>query len=185
MYSSSFFLSLYSYNSSVFLQLLSSEFGSLIIPQHEPHGKHFSSVVSECVFIGPLPSNGCLSMIESVTPGMCVPSRCLSMVICVTICTYHKPLVKFHMKFNTTDIWITLVGSRIWSLLAWGHFPLDSVRSLLNCQIMHYFVEIWISLILSTTLYFADIPFISLFFVSCCVLFVIIVLPTTQQIRNK
>jgi hypothetical protein len=48
----------YSSYSSAFLQLPASEFDSLIIPRHWPHGKHFSSVVLECVFIGPLPNNG-------------------------------------------------------------------------------------------------------------------------------
>jgi hypothetical protein len=40
------------------------------------------------VFVGPLPSNGC-PIIESVIPGMCLPSLCLAMVMCVT---YVKPL---------------------------------------------------------------------------------------------
>jgi hypothetical protein len=39
----------------------------------------------ECVFIGRLPSNGYRSVVESVTPGLCLPSRCIAMVICVTI----------------------------------------------------------------------------------------------------
>jgi hypothetical protein len=38
----------------------------------------------ECVFIGPLPSNG-YSIVESVTSGMFLPSRCLAMGMCVTI----------------------------------------------------------------------------------------------------
>jgi hypothetical protein len=36
------------------------------------------------VFIGPLPSNG-YPIVESVTSGMCLPSRCLAMGIYVTI----------------------------------------------------------------------------------------------------
>jgi hypothetical protein len=39
------------------------------------------------VFSETLPSNGCLSVVESVTSGMCLPSRFLAMVICVTIYT--------------------------------------------------------------------------------------------------
>jgi hypothetical protein len=44
--------------SVVLLQQLASQLDSLIIPRHGPHGKHFSSVVLEWVFIGPLPSIG-------------------------------------------------------------------------------------------------------------------------------
>jgi hypothetical protein len=39
----------------------------------------------ECVFTGLLPSNGCPSFVESVISGMCLPSRCLAVVICITI----------------------------------------------------------------------------------------------------
>jgi hypothetical protein len=71
--------------SVVLLQLPASELllCPLIIPRHGPHGGHFPSVVLECVFIGPLPSDGC--PIESVNPGVCLPSRCLAMIICVTV----------------------------------------------------------------------------------------------------
>jgi hypothetical protein len=41
----------------------------------------------ECVFIGPLPSNG-WPIVESVTSEMCLPSRCLAKDICVTIFWY-------------------------------------------------------------------------------------------------
>jgi hypothetical protein len=40
------------------------------------------SSYQECVFIGSLPSNG-YPIVENITPRMCLPSRCLSMVICV------------------------------------------------------------------------------------------------------
>jgi hypothetical protein len=56
----------------------------LIIPRHGSHGKHLFCY-QECVFIGPLPTNGCPSIVESVTPGMCLRSRCLAMVIYITI----------------------------------------------------------------------------------------------------
>jgi hypothetical protein len=52
---------------------------------HGHQGKNFFFVFIEWVFIGPLPSNGCPSIIENVTPGLCLPSRYLAMVICVTI----------------------------------------------------------------------------------------------------
>jgi hypothetical protein len=55
----------------------------LIIPGHGPHGKH-RFLPLKCVFFGPLPSNIC-PIVESVTSGMCSPSRCLAMGICVTI----------------------------------------------------------------------------------------------------
>jgi hypothetical protein len=55
----------------------------LIIPRHGPHGKH--ATCQECVYIGSLPSNGCPSVFGSVTSGKCLLSRCLSMVVCVTI----------------------------------------------------------------------------------------------------
>jgi hypothetical protein len=42
----------------------------------------------ECVFIGSLPSSGCPSIVESVTSGMFLLSRCLAIVICVTILSY-------------------------------------------------------------------------------------------------
>jgi hypothetical protein len=38
----------------------------------------------ECMFIGPLPSNGC-PIAGSVTSEMCLPSRCLAADICVTL----------------------------------------------------------------------------------------------------
>jgi hypothetical protein len=37
------------------------------------------------VFIDPLPSIGCPSIVESLNSGMFLPSRCLTMVICVTV----------------------------------------------------------------------------------------------------
>jgi hypothetical protein len=43
----------------------------------------------ECVFICPLPSNGCPSIVESVCFGMCLLSRCLAMGLCVTIHFMH------------------------------------------------------------------------------------------------
>jgi hypothetical protein len=48
----------------------------------------------KCVFIGSLPSDGCPSVVESVTSGMCLPSHCLAMIICVTMwfCK-HFPLI--------------------------------------------------------------------------------------------
>jgi hypothetical protein len=83
---------LYSYSlySSVFLQQPVSELlpCPLTIPRHGPHGKHFSSVVLECVFIGSLPNNGC-PIVDSVAPGRCLPSRCLAMVIRVKIFSCH------------------------------------------------------------------------------------------------
>jgi hypothetical protein len=75
----------------VLIQLPASEFDALIFPRHRPHGKHFSSVLLECVFIGPLPSNGCPSNVETVTPGMCLWSRCLAVVAYVTIVIYVAP----------------------------------------------------------------------------------------------
>jgi hypothetical protein len=39
----------------------------------------------ECVFIGPLPSDGCPSIAESVISRMCLPSHCLATVIFFTI----------------------------------------------------------------------------------------------------
>jgi hypothetical protein len=39
----------------------------------------------ECVFIGPLPSNGYPSIVETITSGMCLPSRCLAMDMCVIL----------------------------------------------------------------------------------------------------
>lgn len=57
----------------------------LIISLHGLHGKLFPSVVLECVSIGLLPSNGWLSNVESVIPGLYLPSRCRAMVVWVTI----------------------------------------------------------------------------------------------------
>jgi hypothetical protein len=53
--------------------------------RYGPYGKHRLSCYQECVFIGPLPSNGCHSIVASVTLGMCLPSGCLAMGICVEI----------------------------------------------------------------------------------------------------
>jgi hypothetical protein len=64
----------------------------LIIPLQGSHGKHFSSVVLKCVFIGPLPSNGCPSIVDSVTPELCLLSRCLVISVCFTI-FYIKPVI--------------------------------------------------------------------------------------------
>jgi hypothetical protein len=55
------------------------------IHSYGPHGKHFPSVILECVSIGPLCSNGCPSIVESVIPGMRLPNCCLAMDICVKI----------------------------------------------------------------------------------------------------
>jgi hypothetical protein len=38
----------------------------------------------ELVFIGPLPSSGCPSIVEIVTPGICLPTRCLAMGMALT-----------------------------------------------------------------------------------------------------
>jgi hypothetical protein len=38
----------------------------------------------ECVFTVPLPSDGC-PIVDSVTSGMCLTSRCLAIGICITI----------------------------------------------------------------------------------------------------
>jgi hypothetical protein len=43
-----------------------------------------NTYILECMFIGPLPSNG-RPVVDSVIPGMFLPSRCLAMVICVTV----------------------------------------------------------------------------------------------------
>jgi hypothetical protein len=51
-----------------------------VFPRHGP-----PSTENTCVFIGSLPSNGCPNIVESVTPGMFLPSRCLAMVTYVTI----------------------------------------------------------------------------------------------------
>jgi hypothetical protein len=42
-------------------------------------------ICKECLCICSLPSNGCPSLVESVTSGMFLPSRCLAMINCVTI----------------------------------------------------------------------------------------------------
>jgi hypothetical protein len=54
------------------------------------------------VFTGPLPSNGCPSVVGDALVGTCLPSRCLAMVIYVTISIYQK-LWKFlpHIKHKT------------------------------------------------------------------------------------
>jgi hypothetical protein len=39
----------------------------------------------ECVFIGPLPSNGFLLLFKAYASGMCLLGRCLAMGICVTV----------------------------------------------------------------------------------------------------
>jgi hypothetical protein len=54
---------------------------TLIIPWHVPRGKHLLCY-QECVFIDTLPSKGWPSKVVSVTPGMCLSSRCLAMVMC-------------------------------------------------------------------------------------------------------
>jgi hypothetical protein len=68
----------------------------LIIPRHGLHGKHFSSVVLECVFIGPLPSNRC-PIVESVTARLCLPSICLTMIMCVTKCWVNRKTLYLHL----------------------------------------------------------------------------------------
>jgi hypothetical protein len=72
----------------------------LIIHRHGPLGKHVTS--QECVFCGSLPSNGCHSG-ESVTSGIYLPSRCLAMVIYITICMWH-----FEMFCCTSRRWFIL-----------------------------------------------------------------------------
>jgi hypothetical protein len=41
----------------------------------------------DCLFIGLLPSNGCISFVESVTSIMCLPRHCLATGLYVTILT--------------------------------------------------------------------------------------------------
>jgi hypothetical protein len=57
----------------------------------------------ECDFIGSLPSNGCPSIVESLTLGICLPSRCLAMFICVTICLYSEFCVQVYEIYETKD----------------------------------------------------------------------------------
>jgi hypothetical protein len=52
-----------------------------------PHKTHVTCC-QECIFIGSLPSSSCPSVVESVTSWMFLPSRCLAMVICVTILSH-------------------------------------------------------------------------------------------------
>jgi hypothetical protein len=84
--------SLYSFNSHSRTPLYFVSY-PLIIPRHVPDGKHF---FYECVFIGALPIDGCPSIVESVTSGMCLPSRCLAMITCVTI-TFNFPPIDLFM----------------------------------------------------------------------------------------
>jgi hypothetical protein len=55
----------------------------LIIPRHGPP-ENTVFCCQECVFISPLPSNRC-PIVESLTSGMCLPSRCLAMGISITV----------------------------------------------------------------------------------------------------
>jgi hypothetical protein len=70
---------LYSFNSLSILLTVPSYDSSARTPRKTP-----SLYCQECVFIGPLPSNGCF-IVDSVTSGMCSPSRCLELGICVTV----------------------------------------------------------------------------------------------------
>jgi hypothetical protein len=82
--------------------LLYSVLYPLIIPRHGPHGK--PSCYQECVLIGLLPSYGC-PIVASVISGMCLPSRCLVMVICVTILwKYRSACVLCRSKWEQTFV---------------------------------------------------------------------------------
>jgi hypothetical protein len=50
--------------------------------------KTHDTCYQKCVFIGSLPSSGC-PVFESVTSGMCLPSRCLAMIIRMPISAWH------------------------------------------------------------------------------------------------
>jgi hypothetical protein len=55
----------------------------------------------KCMFIGPLPSNGCPSIVESESSGICLLSRCLAMGICVTIfITVSFTIKEYNFKFT-------------------------------------------------------------------------------------
>jgi hypothetical protein len=105
---------LYSYSSSVLLHLPASEFDSLIIPRHGPHGKQFPSVVLECVVIGPLPSNGC-PIVESVTPGMCLPSRCVTVLWHAYKCLAHSASSTIFLLLFSRTLWVIRSRGTNWS----------------------------------------------------------------------
>jgi hypothetical protein len=59
-----------------------------ITPQHGPHGKHFSSVFKNACLLAGYLATDILLLLRALTPGLCLQSRCLAMIICVTIYIY-------------------------------------------------------------------------------------------------
>jgi hypothetical protein len=62
----------------------------------------------ECVFIGPLLSNGCPSIVKRICFGMRSLSRCLAIGLCVTIfiLMYHRhKLLDFILNCNFKNVW--------------------------------------------------------------------------------
>jgi hypothetical protein len=58
-------------------------------PRHGPHGKHVSRVIkSACLLVRYLAMDVFYCWV--LTSGMCLPSRCLAMVICFTILIYSR-----------------------------------------------------------------------------------------------